>query len=315
VSNIYERLRPLKLLGSLLEVVRIFFRKDGFKIEWKPNQSHTYAADMTYEFPAPDAATTTSDILVSENSQQTITNKTINFNPLVGGNTAQDVPLSAMKTDNTQANKIVMRDGSGVMTHGQVAESQLESTLSDKINAKAEQSDVETLQDDVTTLTSAVAAKASNNTVNALDARVAVLEEDPVTKTYVDDAVTNAGGGNVDLSGVEGRLDVLESDPVTKTYVDNELSGKASQASVTSLQSDVTTLQGYQYLSATWTPQHGTTRTITHNKNWTQWDVCVLNSNNERIYVDSIIPNGVNAFVLTSSVAPDANWTIVYRKL
>ncbi len=315
MSNIYEGLRPLKLLGSLLEVVRIFFRKDGKKIEWKPNQSHTYAADMTYEFPAPDTATTTSDVLVSENSQQTLTNKTFNFNPMVGGNTAQDVPLSAMKTDNTQANKIVMRDGSGVMTHGQVAESQLESTLSDKINAKAEQSDVETLQDDVATLTSAVAAKASNNTVNALDARVTVLEEDPVTKTYVDDAVANAGGGNVDLSGVEGRLDALELDPVTKTYVDNGLSGKASQASVTSLQSDVTTLQGYQYLSATWTPADGTTKTITHNKNWTKWDVCVFNSNNERIYVDSIIPSGANAFVLTSSVAPDANWTIVYRKL
>lgn len=183
----------MRLLGSLLEVVRIFFRKDGKKIEWKPNQSHTYAADMTYEFPAPDTATTTSDILVSENSQQTLTNKTINFNPLVGGNTAQDVPLSSIKTDNTQANKVVMRDGSGVMTHGQVAESQLASTLSDKINAKAEQSDVEELQDDVATLNSAVAAKASNNTVSALEDRVEVLE---------------AGGGG-------SSLEVVNSDWVT----------------------------------------------------------------------------------------------------
>lgn len=195
MSNIYEGLRPLKLLGSLLEVVRIFFRKDGKKIEWKPNQSHTYAADMTYEFPAPDTATTTSDVLVSENSQQTLTNKTFNFNPMVGGNTAQDIPLSAMKTDNTQANKIVMRNGSGVMTHGQVAESQLETVLSDKINAKAEQSDVETLQDDVATLTSAVAAKASNNTVSALEDRIEVLE---------------AGGG-----GGGGSIEVVNSDWVT----------------------------------------------------------------------------------------------------
>lgn len=200
MTTIYEGLRPLKLLGSLLEVVRIFFRKDGKKIEWKPNQSHTYAADMTYEFPAPDTATTESDILVSEKSEQTLKNKTINFNPLVGGNTAQDIPLSAMKTDNTQSGKVVMRDGSGVMTNGLITSSHLDATLSSTISGKAEQSDLEAVEDDVAVLQSAVAAKASNNTVSALEDRVEVLE---------------AGGGGAALESV--NTDWVTADGTSKT--------------------------------------------------------------------------------------------------
>lgn len=127
--SIYERLKPMRLLGSLLEVVRIFFRKDGKKIEWKPNQSHTYQADMTYEFPAPDTATTESDILVSEKSSQTLMNKSLNFNPLVGGNSASDIPLSSMKQDVTAASKVIMRDAQGQMTNGLITESHLDPSL------------------------------------------------------------------------------------------------------------------------------------------------------------------------------------------
>lgn len=339
----YEGLRPLKLLGSLLEVVRIFFRKNGFKIEWKPNQAHTYTGDMTYEFPAPDTDTTTSDILVSEKSEQTLKNKTINFNPLVGGNTAQDVPLSSMKTDNTQAGKVIMRDGSGVMTHGQVAESQLASGLADKINAKAEQSDVEDLQDEVVTLNAAVAAKASNNTVSALEDRVETLE----------------AGGGVDLSSVEGRLDDLEADPVTKTYVDGQISGlinsapatldtlkeiadqlaadesvaaalattvgtKASQSDLTAesttraaadtaLSGRVNTLEAYGFYSATWYAADGATKTISHNLG-RYVEVFIYDSNGQLIHIDNVMCIH-NSLVLTASQAPDAaNWEVKYRK-
>lgn len=134
MTTIYERLRPLRLLGSLLEVVRIFFRKDGYKIEWKPNQGHTYEADMTYEFPAPDTATTESDILVGEKALQTLENKTLNFNPLVGGNSAEDIPLSSMKQDNTAPGKVVVRDAMGFLTNGYIGTEQLDSSLSSTIS-------------------------------------------------------------------------------------------------------------------------------------------------------------------------------------
>lgn len=134
MTTIYERLRPLRLLGSLLEVVRIFFRKDGYKIEWKPNQGHTYEADMTYEFPAPDTATTESDILVGEKALQTLENKTLNFNPLVGGNSAEDIPLSSMKQDNTAPGKVIVRDAMGFLTNSYIGEAQLDSSLSSTIS-------------------------------------------------------------------------------------------------------------------------------------------------------------------------------------
>lgn len=124
----------MRLLGSLLEVVRIFFRKDGYKIEWKPNQTHTYQADMTYEFPAPDTATTESDILVGEKAEQTLENKTLNFNPLVGGNSAEDIPLSSMKQDNTAPGKVIIRDSMGFMSNGLIGEDQLSEDLSNTIS-------------------------------------------------------------------------------------------------------------------------------------------------------------------------------------
>lgn len=62
---------------------------------------------------------------------------------------------------------------------------------------------------------------------NALDARLDVLESDPVTKSYVNSA------DNL----LDGRLDVLETDPTTKTYVDGKVS--MLQSADSTLQSNI----------------------------------------------------------------------------
>lgn len=86
----------MRLFGSIVEIIRIFFRKDGKKIEWKPNQAHTYSADMTYELPAPDSVANESDVLISEKAQQTLANKTMNFDTSASGNVASNIPLTSL---------------------------------------------------------------------------------------------------------------------------------------------------------------------------------------------------------------------------
>jgi len=195
--SIYEGLRPLKLLGSLLEVVRVFFRKDGFKIEWKPNQAHTYSGDMTYEFPAPDSATTVSDVLVSENSSQTVTNKALNF--AAGGNVATDLPLSSLKADEDARNKVILRNSVGVPVNALIGQQHLDGALTDVISGKV----------NVSALTTETTARQAADA--ALSTRVGTLEE----------------GGGVDVSALTSETSArTAADSALGTRIDGEASAR-----------------------------------------------------------------------------------------
>ena len=182
----------MKLLGSLLEVVRVFFRKDGFKIEWKPNQAHTYSGDMTYEFPAPDSATTASDVLVSENSSQTVTNKVLNF--AAGGNVATDLPLSSLKADEDARNKVILRNSTGVPVNALIGQQHLDGALTDVISGKV----------NVSALTTETTARTAAD--SALSTRVSTLEE----------------GGGVDISS-KADVSALASEIAARTAADTAL--------------------------------------------------------------------------------------------
>lgn len=102
----------MKLLGSLTELVNLIFRKDGKQVTLKPNQSTTYSADRQVELPPKDG----DDVLVSESATQSLSNKTIDGD----SNTIQDVGISSLKTVAGDANKALVRDGSGVVTSAKI---------------------------------------------------------------------------------------------------------------------------------------------------------------------------------------------------
>jgi len=76
----------MKLFGSIKELVAAVFRKDGFEIALKPNQTTIYGAAVDVELPQQSS----SAVLVSRNSADTLTNKTINV-AAGNGNTISNI--------------------------------------------------------------------------------------------------------------------------------------------------------------------------------------------------------------------------------
>lgn len=76
----------MKLLGSLTEIVSLIFRNDSQTITFRPNTSITYTAARDIQTPAQDA----NSILVSRDSTDTLTNKTISG----AANTISNVSLT-----------------------------------------------------------------------------------------------------------------------------------------------------------------------------------------------------------------------------
>lgn len=63
----------MKLFGSLSELAAILFRKNGFSVTARPNQTTTYTANRDVQVPPGDA----DQVLVSEAATQTLTNKSL----------------------------------------------------------------------------------------------------------------------------------------------------------------------------------------------------------------------------------------------
>lgn len=97
----------MKLFGSLREIVNLVFRKNSQEITLRPNQATTYTANRDIQTPPQDA----DSVLVSQNATQTLTNKTIDGDD----NTVQDLALTSLKTVIGDANKVIRRNGSGVV--------------------------------------------------------------------------------------------------------------------------------------------------------------------------------------------------------
>lgn len=78
----------MKLFGSITELVSAIFRKDSQQITLRPNQSTTYTASRDVQLPAQDA----NSVIVSRDSTDTLTNKTISGST----NTLTNVPLGSV---------------------------------------------------------------------------------------------------------------------------------------------------------------------------------------------------------------------------
>jgi hypothetical protein len=97
----------MKIFGSIRELVATIFRKNNQEITLRPSQSTTYTAARDFQLPPGDS----DQVLTSASSSQTLTGKTIDGDD----NTLQDIALSSLKTNVTDANKFLNRNGSGVV--------------------------------------------------------------------------------------------------------------------------------------------------------------------------------------------------------
>jgi hypothetical protein len=103
----------MKIFGSIKELVAAVFRKDAFEITLRPNQSITYTAARDVQLPPQNADV----VLVSASGNQTLTDKIIDGDL----NTLQDISVESLKTVLADADKALVRDGSGMVTSAKIA--------------------------------------------------------------------------------------------------------------------------------------------------------------------------------------------------
>lgn len=109
----------MKIFGSWNELVSLVFRKNSQVITLRPNQATTYTASRDAQLPPQDA----NSVLVSENATQTLTGKTLDGDD----NTVQDLPVTALKTVLGDADKVILRDASGVPTSAKIVDANVAS--------------------------------------------------------------------------------------------------------------------------------------------------------------------------------------------
>lgn len=97
----------MKIFGSISRLVSILFRKDGQDVTFRPNQSTTYTAARDIQLPVGDQ----DHELVGTSSSQTLSNKSMDGD----SNSFSNVSISSLKTNLSDADKLVLRDVSGAV--------------------------------------------------------------------------------------------------------------------------------------------------------------------------------------------------------
>lgn len=106
----------------------------------------------------------------------------------------------------------------------------------------------------------------------------------------------------VDASGAKSAAVTTDINDVDQTQAPDCTAVKAYITSV-----------GGGASSYTWATADGATKSITHNFNKTTVSVTIYDENGEDILVDVVDRTDSNNVLLTSSVAPTGNWTVVVR--
>lgn len=109
----------MKVFGSISRLVSILFRKDGQDIALKPNQSTTYSASRSFELPVGDS----DHELVGKDSVQTLSNKSFDGD----SNSFSNIDISSLKTELSDADKVVLRDVSGAVVSSQIEDKHIAS--------------------------------------------------------------------------------------------------------------------------------------------------------------------------------------------
>jgi len=109
----------MKVFGSISRLVSILFRKDGQDIALKPNQSTTYSAARSFELPVGDS----DHELVGKDSAQALSNKSMDGD----SNSFSNIGISSLKTELSDADKVVLRDVSGAIVSSKLSDKHIAS--------------------------------------------------------------------------------------------------------------------------------------------------------------------------------------------
>jgi hypothetical protein len=262
----------MKVFGSISRLVSILFRKDSQDITVRPNQATTYTAARDIQLPPGDAA----HILVSADSAATFTNKT--FDADGTGNSISNIENADIKSGAAiDATKI--HDGSVTNTEfGYIGG--LTSDAQTQLNAKVAKAG--------DTMTGSLLID------NANELRLGELDTNG--SAYV------ALKAPDDLAGGTYTLTLPPDDGAANQVLQTDGSGVLSwvdQAGIASFAAD-------------WVTADGTTKAITHNLGTKDIQVELYDKTDDQtIWVDTVIRTSTNVVTLTSSEAPGASgWRV-----
>ena len=125
----------MKIFGSITELVSAVFRKDSQQITLRPNQIITYTGSTDVQL-APSTSLT--QVLVEKDATQTLTNKSVDGDT----NTLSNVAASSIKTVLGDANKVILRDGSGAVVSAQIVNANIDALAAIALNKLASVADI-----------------------------------------------------------------------------------------------------------------------------------------------------------------------------
>lgn len=100
----------MKIFGSIQELVELVYRKGSNTVTLKPNTAQ--ATNVTVSLPL----LTGNDTVVTDTSTSTLSNKSVSGDT----NTLSNIAITSLKTVLTDANKVILRDGSGAVTSASI---------------------------------------------------------------------------------------------------------------------------------------------------------------------------------------------------
>lgn len=106
---------------------------------------------------------------------------------------------------------------------------------------------------------------------------------------------------------------VNASEAKSAAVVNSTAGSETDQAASVAAMKSYVASQGGGSVAYTWSTADGATKSITHSLNKNTISVTVYDENGEDILVDTVDRTSSNAVLLTSSVAPTGNWTVVIR--
>lgn len=325
----------MKVYGSIERLVSILFRKDSQAITVRPNQATTYTAARDIQLPPGDAA----HVIVSANSTQTLSNKTIaagsnTITGLADANIASGAAIDASK----------IADGSVSSTEFQYL-ANVTSDIQTQINGKEP------------TITVLPIAKGGTNSGVALNnnrviqsAAGAIVEAAVITaaRALISDAngiPTHSAVTATELGYVSGVTSAIQTQIDGKQPLDADLTALAgvgttgilvrtgagtatTRTLVAGTNISITNANGVagditinstatvSSFKATWLAADGATKVVTHSLATTDIMVQVFDiSTGETIEVDTEIRTDANTLTLTASEAPAVSWRVLILAL
>jgi len=271
----------MKVFGSISRLVSILFRKDSQDITLRPNQGTTYTAARDMQLPPGDAA----HVLVSASSTQTLTNKTIDGDD----NTLQDIAIASLKTVLADADKVILRDGSGAVVSAKIVDANVDAAAAIDASKLADGSVSNTEFQYLNGVTSAIQTQLDGK--QPLDSDLTALAGLAGTGLLVR---TGSGTAATRTLVAGTNISITNADGVSGDITIN------STASIQSFQAD-------------WATGDGTTKAITHNLGTKDVQVEIYDKTDDQtIWVDTVIRTSTNVVTLTSSEAPGAaGWRVV----